>query len=277
MAALLALGSLFACAAPNDNGGTINVVTRENGSGTRSAFTELFEVLVEQDGKKVDAVTASAVETNSTAVMLSTIKGDPKGIGYISLGSLSSDVTALKIDGVDATAANVKSGSYKISRPFNIATKGTPSGASADFINYIMSSEGQKIISDFGCVAVKDSAAKYTSSATSGEITVAGSSSVSPVMELLIAGYKTANPNVKVTLQTSDSSTGMTQAIDGICDIGMASRDLKDTEKSAGLTGQTIAIDGLAVIVNNSNPVKDMTKEQVKEIFLGEVTDWAKI
>lgn len=291
---VLLAGGLVGCGAPSssnsdasgntDSGtaqattGAINLVTRESGSGTRSAFVELFEVQVENaDGKKVDAIDVSAVETNSTAVMLSTIKDDPRGIGYISLGSLNSDVTALKIDGVAATTDNVKNGSYTVKRPFNIATAGSVSEATQDFINFIFSAEGQQVINDDHYIAVDDNAAKFSSNAATGEVIVAGSSSVSPIMELLIESYKSANPNVKVTLQTSDSSTGMSQAIDGVCDIGMASRDLKDSETSAGLTSQTIAIDGIAVIVNNGNSHADLTKEQVAQIFLGEITDWSTL
>ncbi|MDR3053672.1 MAG: substrate-binding domain-containing protein [Coriobacteriales bacterium] len=297
VSAVLLAGGLVGCGAPSNGAGggsdasgsagneatrattgTINLVTRESGSGTRSAFVELFEVqIANAEGKKVDAIDTSAVETNSTAVMLSTIKDDPRGIGYISLGSLNSDVTALSIDGIAATTDNVKSGSYTVKRPFNIATTNNVSVATQDFINFIFSAEGQQIVNDDHYIAIDENAARFASNAATGEVIIAGSSSVSPVMELLIEGYKSANPNVKVTLQTSDSSTGMSQALDGVCDIGMASRDLKDSETSAGLTSQTIAIDGIAVIVNNNNSHSGLSKEQVAQIFLGQITDWSAL
>ncbi|MDR0500314.1 MAG: substrate-binding domain-containing protein [Coriobacteriales bacterium] len=257
--------------------GSINVVSREDGSGTRSAFVELFEVQAEKDGKKIDATATSAVITNSTAVMLTNVASDPKAIGYISLGSLDKSVKALKVDGAEATAANVKSGSYKISRPFNVATKGDMSLATQDFLNFILSAEGQKVVGDNHYIAIDDKAAAYKSNGATGKVVVAGSSSVTPVMEKLKEAYATANPNVSIEMNTSDSTTGMQSTIDGICDIGMASRELKDSETSAGLKSTKIAIDGIAVIVNNGLSLDSITKEQVRQIFLGELTNWSEI
>jgi phosphate transport system substrate-binding protein len=255
--------------------GTINVITREDGSGTRSAFVELFEVQEDgKDGKKVDAVTTAAVVTKDTSVMLTTVAGDERAIGYISLGSLGSSVKALQIDGVEATAGNVKSGSYKVSRPFNIVTSAKVSDAARDFINYIMSKEGQQVIVDDKYIAVDDSAPAYKATVTTGKIVVAGSSSVTPVMEKLKEAYNALNPDVKIDVQQSDSSTGISQTKEGSCDIGMASRELKDTELADGLTPTQIAVDGLAVIVNNNNSFGNLSKEQVRSIFLGNVTAW---
>jgi len=276
-------GSQGSSSATNGPSGSINVVSREDGSGTRSAFVELFEVQVENaEGKKVDATTTAAVVTNSTSVMMTTVSGDKNAIGYISLGSLNDTVKALQIDGVEATTDNVKSGSYKISRPFNIVTKGATSStfnpAAQDFINFILSAEGQAVIAENHYIAVNDSAPAYSKDpAASGKIVVAGSSSVSPVMEKLKEAYATANPAVSVEIQTSDSSTGISSTIDGICDIGMASRELKDTEAAAGLAPTTIAIDGIAVIVSNSNSISGLSKEQVASIFLGNATKWEDI
>ena len=232
---------------------TITVVSREDGSGTRGAFIELFGI-EEKDasGKKVDNTTDDATITNSTEVMMTTVAGDEAAIGYTSLGALNSSIKALKVDGAEATAANVKSGTYKISRPFNIATKGTVSEVTQDFINYILSEDGQKIVESNGYISQGNSGA-FTSNGASGKIVVAGSSSVTPVMEKLLEAYQKVNTGAKIELQESDSTTGMTAAIDGTCDIGMASRELKDSEKSAGLTNQVIALDGIAVIVNNKN------------------------
>ena len=256
---------------------TITVVSREDGSGTRGAFIELFGI-EEKDasGKKVDNTTDDATITNSTEVMMTTVAGDEAAIGYTSLGALNSSIKALKVDGAEATAANVKSGTYKISRPFNIATKGTVSEVTQDFINYILSEDGQKIVESNGYISQGNSGA-FTSNGASGKIVVAGSSSVTPVMEKLLEAYQKVNTGAKIELQESDSTTGMTAAIDGTCDIGMASRELKDSEKSAGLTNQVIALDGIAVIVNNKNSASNITSEQVKAIFTGETTDWNNV
>lgn len=256
---------------------TITVVSREDGSGTRGAFIELFGI-EEKDasGKKVDNTTDDATITNSTEVMMTTVAGDEAAIGYTSLGALNSSIKALKVDGAEATAANVKSGTYKISRPFNIATKGTVSEVTQDLINYILSEDGQKIVESNGYISQGNSGA-FTSNGASGKIVVAGSSSVTPVMQKLLEAYQKVNTGAKIELQESDSTTGMTAAIDGTCDIGMASRELKDSEKSAGLTNQVIALDGIAVIVNNKNSASNITSEQVKAIFTGETTDWNNV
>ena len=262
-------------AAKFDASKTISVVTREEGSGTRDAFTELTGVLVKDGDNKTDNTTTSAVTINSTEAVITNVKDNEAAIGYISLGSLNDTVKALKIGGVEATADNVKSGDYAVSRPFNIAYKGELSDVAKDFVDYIMSSDGQKIVSDNGYVTVSENAA-YSGKKPSGKISVAGSSSVSPVMEKLAEAYQQVNTNAKVEIQTSDSSAGMQSAMGGTCDIGMASSDLKDEEKSA-LKVETIAKDGIAVIVNNANTCDDLTLDQVKSIYTGETTVWSDI
>lgn len=262
-------------AAKFDASKTISVVTREEGSGTRDAFTELTGVLVKDGDNKTNNTTTSAVTINSTEAVITNVKDNEAAIGYISLGSLNDTVKALKIGGVEATADNVKSGDYAVSRPFNIAYKGELSDVAKDFVDYIMSSDGQKIVSDNGYVTVSENAA-YSGKKPSGKISVAGSSSVSPVMEKLAEAYQQVNTNAKVEIQTSDSSAGMQSAMGGTCDIGMASRDLKDEEKSA-LKVETIAKDGIAVIVNNANTCDDLTLDQVKSIYTGETTVWSDI
>lgn len=262
-------------AAKFDASKTISVVTREEGSGTRDAFTELTGVLVKDGDNKTDNTTTSAVTINSTEAVITNVKDNDAAIGYISLGSLNDTVKALKIGGVEATADNVKSGDYAVSCPFNIAYKGELSDVAQDFVDYIMSSDGQKIVSDNGYVTVSENAA-YSGKKPSGKISVAGSSSVSPVMEKLAEAYQKVNTNSKVEIQTSDSSAGMQSAMGGTCDIGMASRDLKDEEKSA-LKVETIAKDGIAVIVNNANTCDDLTLDQVKSIYTGETTVWSDI
>ena len=255
----------------------ISVYSREDGSGTRGAFIELFGV-EEKDanGEKIDNTTEDATITNNTSVMMTGVAGDDYAIGYVSLGSLNDTVKALKVDGVEPTVENIKSDSYKVYRPFNIATKGEVSEAAQDFIDYILSAEGQQIVSDEGYITIDDAAPAFAGGQASGSVTVAGSSSVSPVMEKLAEAYMKLNGNVKIEIQTSDSTTGMTSAIDGVCDIGMASRELKDTEAEK-LTATVIAQDGIAVVVNNNNPIDNLTKDQVKSIYVGETTSWSEV
>ncbi|MGM9612865.1 MAG: substrate-binding domain-containing protein [Butyricicoccus sp.] len=263
-----------------ENGGSdlgpISVVSREDGSGTRGAFVELTGVeQKDADGNKTDMTTEDAIITNKTDVMLSTVAGDPAAIGYVSLGSLNDNVKAAKIDGAEATPENVKSGAYKLSRPFNVATKGEPTGVAGDFMNFILSADGQTVVSD-GYIAVNDAAEAFQTDGSSGKIVVGGSSSVSPLMEKLIEAYQKINAAAEIELQTSDSTSGMTGTIEGTFDIGMASRELKDKE-AAELTGTAIALDGIAVIVNNENPMDGLTTEQVMQIYTGEITDWAEL
>lgn len=251
----------------------ISVISREDGSGTRGAFIELFGIEEkDESGEKVDMTTVDANITNSTEVMMSTVAGDEYGIGYVSLGSLNDKVKAVKIDGAEATEENIKSGTYKVSRPFNIATKGEGSEAAQDFINYILSEEGQKVVSDNGYISLDD-VKPYESNGAAGKIVIAGSSSVTPVMEKLKEAYLALNTEAEIEIQQSDSTTGMTSAIDGICDIGMASRELKE-EELAELTPMVIATDGIAVVVNNDSTVDDLSSEQVKAIFTGEALTW---
>lgn len=262
------------CAGSSDS---ITVVSREDGSGTRGAFVELFGVEVKNDsGEKVDMTTDAAEITNSTAVMMTTVAANENAVGYISLGSLGSSVKALKIDGAEATVDNIKNGSYKVSRPFNIATRGDISDAAADFISYILSDDGQAVVEDKGYISAGSNGA-FAGGNVSGKVTISGSSSVYPVMEKLTEAYSVINPNVEIELQQSDSSTGMSDAINGTSDIGMASRDLKDSEIESGLVSIAIATDGIAVIVSPNSSVNELTSEQVRQIFTGEVTAWSGI
>ena len=252
----------------------ITVVSREPGSGTRGAFVELFGIEEKDaDGNKVDHTTEEAIIANKTDVMMTNVAGDPYAIGYISLGSLNDTVKALKIDGAEATAENVKAGTYKVSRPFNVATKGDASEAAQDFMSFIMSAEGQQVIEDNGYIKVDDAAAAYAGTKPEGKIVVAGSSSVSPVMEKLKEAYTAINPNAAIEIQTSDSTAGMTAAMDGTCDIGMASRALSEDE-AAALNATVIASDGIAVVVALGNPLDELTSGQVKSVFTGETLAW---
>lgn len=280
-AGLIVMASLAGCGSTGSSSSTggfdtksnISVITREDGSGTRSAFIELTGVQKEKDGTKTDNTLSSAIVQSSTQAVLTGVAGDPTAIGYISLGSLNDTVKAAKIDGVEPTSDTVKDGSYKISRPFNIATKDNLSEAAQNFIDYILSKEGQEIVNKDYVEAV-DNAEPFAGAKGKGKVKVGGSSSVSPVMEKLAEAYQKVNKDVTVEVNTSDSSTGMSQAAEGTVDIGMASRELKDSETAKGIKGTVIAKDGIAVIVNKSNTVEDIKLDQLKGIYTGSITTW---
>ena len=284
VAAVMAI-SMVGCG-NSDNGNTvegfdssyeITVVSREDGSGTRGAFVELVGVEQKnENGEKVDYTTEDAIIVNSTSSVMTTVSGDEYAIGYISLGSLDDTVKALKVEGVEATEANIKSGDYVVARPFNIATKAEVSEVTQDFINFILSAEGQAIVSENKYISL-DGVEAFAGTNPSGKIVIAGSSSVSPLMEKLMEAYLAVNTNAEIELQTNDSTTGMNWAMEGTCDIGMASRELKDSELEGGLVGTVIATDGIAVIVNQENIVDDITTEQIKNIYVGEVFTWDEI
>ncbi len=258
--------------------GDISVISREDGSGTRGAFVELLGIEQKNEaGEKIDYTTLAAEITNSTAVMITTVEGNKNAIGYISLGSLGDTVTAVKVDGVAPSAEAVKDGSYPVARPFNIVYDAAAiDEVTNDFITFIMSDEGQAIVEEEGYVS-QGSAGTYKVAGLTGEITIGGSSSVTPVMEVLAENYEALNPNVTIEVQMSDSTTGVTSAAEGVCNIGMASRGIKDAEKELGLTDLTIAMDGIAVIVNKANTVETMTSEQIKEIYVGNILTWDEI
>ena len=248
MAALMLLVVAAGCNNVSENT-AIYVVSREDGSGTRGAFIELFGIEQKNEaGEKIDHTVETAEITDSTSVMMQTVAGNKAAIGYISLGSLNETVKALQIDGVDATAENVKNGTYKVARPFNVATTATVSAEAQDFLSFILSAEGQAVVEKANCISEGNTGA-FAGGAVSGKVTVAGSSSVTPVMEKLKEAYNAINPNLTIDIQQSDSSTGMTSAIDGLCDIGMASRELKEDE-AAALAHQAIAMDGIASVVS---------------------------
>ena len=269
----IVLALALTCAVAFAAEGTITVMSREDGSGTRGAFVELTGV--EQDD--VDMTTVDAVITNSTAVMLTSVAGDPAAIGYVSMGSLNETVKAVSVDGNAATVEGIKDGSYTLARPFVVTTYGEVGEIAQDLLNYIMSAEGQAIINEEGYIAINDAAEAYTAAGVSGEITVGGSSSVTPVMEKLAEAYMALNPDVTVVVQQSDSTTGVTGTIEGTVDLGMASRALKAEEEEQGVVGTTIAMDGIAVIVNLENDTEDLTTEQIMNIYTGAITDWSEL
>lgn len=284
LAAVISTGIMGGCSSgsegeepsPFDGENAISVVSREEGSGTRGAFIELMGIEEKgPGGTKTDHTTKEAIIANKTDVVMTNVTGDPHAVGYISLGSLNDTVKAVKINGVEATTDNVKNGTYVVSRPFNIATKGDPAGLAKDFIDFILSAEGQEVVS-VSYIAVNDSAPAYSGSKPAGKIVVAGSSSVTPVMEKLKEAYEAINPDAEIEVQLSDSTAGMTGAIEGTCDIGMASRNLKDSE-AAALKSSVIALDGIAIVVNPENTVENLSSEAVKNIFTGKVTTWSEV
>lgn len=276
LAAVMALG-LAGCgnsggsSDSGDNG--ITVISREEGSGTRDAFTELTGVLQDDVDKTVDTAEIS----NSTSVVLQSVEDNPKAIGYVSLGSLDDSVKALKVDGTEPSVDTVKSGDYKLQRPFNIVTKGKVKELPQDFIDYIMSADGQKIIEKEGYISEAKGAKAYKASGLKGTITLAGSTSVAPVMEVLADNYKKLNDGVEIEIQQTGSGAGIQSTIEGVCDIGMASRALEDEESKEGLESKQIALDGIAVIVNTDNSADELTTDQIMKIFTGEITDWSDI
>lgn len=279
--AILMLASLTGCSGGSDDSskgttGDITVISREDGSGTRGAFIELVGIKVKQDGKKIDRTVETAEVVNSTSIVMTSVQGNENAIGYISLGSLNDKVKALKVDGVEPTTENIKNGTYKVARPFNLATKGEYSAEVADFLAFIHSEIGQKIAEEKGYISVGDMP-KYEAKKISGKITVSGSTSVGPLMEAVAEEYKKLNPEMTIEIQQTGSTAGMTDAIDGVSDIGMASRELKQSELDKGLNPVVMAMDGIAIVVNNDNSFDNLTTEQVMKIFIGEIAKWEDV
>lgn len=281
LSGLIAASLLTGCGPNNSSseGGELSeivVITREEGSGTRGAFVELTGIEEKgNDGTKTDRTSKEAITQMKTDTVLTSVAGNKDSIGYVSTGSLNDTVKAINIDGVSPTTENIKNGSYKISRPFNIATKSEISELAKDFIDFIMSKDGQTVVSK-SYIAVDDSLPPYSGSKPTGKIVIAGSSSVTPIMEKLREAYIEINPNAEIEVQQSDSSSGMTAAINGTADIGMASRNLKDSEKEQ-LNSLAIALDGIAVITHKENTIADLTIDNVKKIFVGNITNWSEI
>ena len=267
--AVLMAATAVGCGSQNDK---ITVISREDGSGTRSAFSELMGVMKDEK----DNTLATAEITGSTSVMLTTVSGNQAAIGYVSLGSLNDTVKAVKVDGVEATAENVKAGKYAVSRPFNIVTGNDLTPLAQDFITYMLSADGQAIVAEKGYISVSQGEA-YKAAGQTGTLTIAGSTSVAPLMEVLADKYMALNTGVQIEIQQSGSSAGITSTIEGVCQIGMSSRELKDSETAKGVSATRIAMDGIAVIVNKDNSCTDLTSEQIRQIYTGEITQWSAI
>lgn len=276
MIAFIALAVMLCSTAMAAPEGEITLVSREDGSGTRGAFIELLGIEVKaEDGSRKDMTSKEAIIANKTDVVLTNIANDELGIGYVSMGSLNDTVKALAIDGVQAKAENVQNGSYPISRPFMIAYHEGMSDVARDFVDFILSAQGQEVVAA-SYIAVYDAAPAYAGTSPQGKITVAGSSSVTPIMEKLREAYLVLNPAAAIEIQMSDSTAGMNAVIDGTADIGMASRALKDSEKES-VSSLAIAMDGIAVIVHVQNPLESITQELVRAIFVGDITDWSDV
>ncbi|MGI6150850.1 MAG: substrate-binding domain-containing protein [Christensenellales bacterium] len=273
---IIAMLSVFFAGCGDVGFNDIVVVSREDGSGTRGAFVELFGIEEkEANGNRTDHTTDEAIVVNSTSIVITTVAGNENAIGYISLGSMNDIVKAVRVDGAEPTAENIKINAYSVSRPFTIATRDDLSELARDFIDFILSSDGQTIVEDNGYIAFSEKG-PYSGSMPSGKVVVAGSSSVTPVMEKLKEAYLKWNTRAEIEIQTSDSTTGLKSAMEGTCDIAMASRDLKDSELP-NLKPTVIAMDGLAVIVNKENAIDNLTSDQIQGIFKGEITSWDEV
>jgi len=247
----------------------IAVFTREDGSGTRDAFVSLTGV---GDDMYVEAVVES--ETNQ---ILTKIESNDTAIGYVSVGSLNPNVKALEIDGIAPSNETIMDGSYKLQRPLLVCVNADKENDPLvkDFIAFMISAEGQEQSASKWTVIDSD-APSYTSAGLSGVLKVGGSTSVEPLMQKLAEAYIALNPDVDIEISGGGSGTGINEATEGIIDIGMSSRNLKDEEKGA-LTATVIALDGVAVIINPANPITNMTTEQVRAIFTGEITRWNQL
>lgn len=255
-------------------GGEIHVVSREVGSGTRGAFTEITKILAKNDkGEEVDSTYEEATIVNSTEGVITSVNGDPFAIGYISLGSLNDEVKAVKVDGVEATPENINKGDYKIARPFMLAYhEANLSDVAKDFLTFIMSKDGQEIVKEDGCIPI-ETTESYKPANIEGRIAIAGSTSVTPLMEKLVDKYKELNPGFEADIQSNGSSAGIQAAIEGVAEIGMSSRNLKPEELEK-VESTAIAMDGIAVVVNNDNAIDDISLDNIHKIFVGEVKDW---
>lgn len=254
-----------------DASSDIHVITREDGSGTRTAFTEIAGVVDENDD---DIITPTATVQNGTNAVMQGVAGDVYSIGYISLGSLNDSVKAVSVNGVAAEADLVASGEYEVARNFNVTYGGELSEVAQDFWDFMFSAQGQELAVDEGYVAADASAPEYEAKGLSGDITIVGSTSVEPVIEAMSEAYRELNPDVSIDITAPGSGAGVTAAIDGTADIGMASRELSDEEQDQVTETAAIAVDGIAVIVHNDNPLEDLSLEDIAGIYLGDLTSW---
>ncbi|KHD46065.1 substrate-binding domain-containing protein [Streptococcus hongkongensis] len=281
--AVLGLSSLGLVACGNNDaksgstsGGKIEVITREDGSGTRGAFTEITGILKKNGDKQTDNTSKSAVVQNSTEGVISAVSGNKDAVGYISLGSLNKNVKALKVDDVEASSKAVKDKEYPLQRPFNIVYNDNLSALGKDFISFIHSKQGQKVVTDNKFVEAKDNTKEYTSQKMAGKLSIVGSTSVTPLMEKFVEAYKKENPDVTIDITANGSSAGITAAKEKTADIGMVSRELTP-EEGKDLKHDEIALDGIAVVVNKDNKAEKISMNSITDVFTGKVTSWDKV
>ena len=249
----------------------IHVITREDGSGTRGAFSEIANI-VDENGD--DAITQSATVQNGTSAVMQGVAGDVYAIGYISLGSLDNSVKAVNVNGIEATPENIMSGDYEVARNFNVAYGGELSEVAQDFWDFMFSAQAQELVAEEGYVSVDTEATEYEAKALAGDITIVGSTSVQPIMERMAQAYREYNPDVVIDITAPGSGAGVTAAIDGTADIGMASRELSDEEQAQLSETAAIAVDGIAVILHLDNITEDLSLEDISGIYSGDITTW---
>lgn len=280
IAGIMAVVTLFTFASCSSNTEkNILVVCRDAASGTREAFDKFV-------GLQASELISDKEEYSSTANVREKVATTKTAIGYISLASVDDSVKALKVNGVEATEENVRSGEYKIQRPFLLLTNNsvTLQPAAQDFFNYCMSSTAKDGITATHGILPSDfsSRSEYTvpSTALSGDVVVKGSTSMTDLMEKLIANYKALLgdkvANVKFTISFNGSSEGRTAAkgdTNGTV-IGVAS----SSSKNDAYTETTICLDAVAVIVNKDNDqISNVTAEILKNIYTGKVTKFSEI
>ena len=259
---------LTACAADQ---GEITVISREEGSGTRSAFISLSGV--EAAGE--DRTYVRAEISSATAVVLQAVIGDKNAIGYLSVGAVNEQVKALSLDGAAPTAEAIAEGSYPLARSFYLVWKGAPTPGAEDFLSFVQSRGGQAVVAEEGYVPI--GSGDFESSYPQGLLPIAGSGSVAPLMEALAEAYAAHNPALRIEIQISDSSTGLSSLAAGLCELSMSSRELTDRELARDLHAEQISKDGIAVIVNPQNPVDGLTMAQLRAIFMGQLRYWQQV
>jgi phosphate transport system substrate-binding protein len=291
LAAIL-IGALAftACGSDDDNGnGTttgsswdasrqVNVIARDPGSGTHAAFIELLGIEVSADGNVTDNTYIGAYIAPSTGGVITTVAGDEFAIGYISMGAMNTSVRALSVDGIAATVENVQNGTYPVFRSFYMAVQPVLSPEAAAFLAFIQSAEGQDVIAGRNYVPAFASPAAFVApEGLSGTVVAAGSTSMTDITQRLAEAFEAVVPGVSVEVHSSGSGAGITAAIDGIADIGLTSRAIRDGELEQGVISETMAHDGIVVVVNNSSPVTALTSSQIHDIFVRDVTRWNEV
>jgi phosphate transport system substrate-binding protein len=251
----------------------ITVVSREEGSGTRAAFEEL---VMEHEEEKV--ITENALLQQSNGQVRTTVSTTPNTIGYISFGLLDDSTRPVAIDSAEPTVSNVKNGSYPIARPLNMLTNGAPNELAQAFLDFILSDAGQEIVGE-DYITVTGEAELPPATGLSGKLSLAGSTTVQPLAEVLAEAFMGMNPDLVIEVQGGGSSVGVTSAGEGTVDIGNASRAIKDSEFETfpDLQVFTIARDGIAIVTHSGTELPSLSIAQVRDIFAGEITNFSEV